>query len=73
MSVFHISLDIRGALKNRSFHGFTDDEGNKVHWRKVKKYLEEELDSGKRLLPMSQDCKKFDFQNGCKCREVIDE
>lgn len=61
---FHVKMDIEGALKNRSFQGFVNEDGTKAHWRKVEKYLKEELAAGKIYLPFGE-CEGFDFKNGC--------
>jgi hypothetical protein len=69
---FHVKLDIEGALKNRSFGGFVNTDGSKAHWKQVKKFLEDELESGKKYLPFG-DCESFNYQTGCPGHEETKE
>ena len=65
IKILHLCLSIEGALKNRSFQGFTNDDGTPAHWKQVEKFLKEELAKGRRVLPMSKNCVGFDYQTGC--------
>jgi len=68
----HVQLDIEGALKNRSFYGFRNEDGTPAHWKQVEKFLKESLAEGKVYLPMG-DCEGFSFVTGCPGHETAPE
>ncbi len=65
----HLCISIRGALKNWNtsdfMHLFKRDDGTTLTAQEAREYLLDELESGKKVLPVG-DCDNFDFQNGCK-------
>lgn len=61
----HLCLDIKGAIRNRSFHGFTDDDGRKLSPHEAEDALLQMLSEGHKLLPMG-GCDDFDPENGCR-------
>lgn len=73
MKTIHLSLSIRGALKNwsnRMFEGlFRDDDGRTLSASEAKDHLLEQLAQGHEVLPMSKDCIGFDFKEGCPGHE----
>ncbi|MBS1702874.1 MAG: phage Gp37/Gp68 family protein [Armatimonadetes bacterium] len=60
----HMSVSIEGALRNRSFDGFTDDNGKLMPRQVVEAELYRLHSEGKKLLPMA-NCPDFDDQTGC--------
>jgi hypothetical protein len=66
-TTYHICLDIRGALKqtNRQINGlFHDDNGKPISGAEAREILLDELQTGKRFLPVGK-CDNFDYQQGC--------
>jgi hypothetical protein len=61
---YHMRLDIKGTLINRSFKGFQDDNGKDLNPKEVERNLLELLSQGKKYLPMG-GCDNFDEENGC--------
>ena len=57
-------MDIEGALRNKSFGGFTNDDGTPCSKKDVKKFLQEQLSLGRRVIPLGK-CEGFDYQTGC--------
>lgn len=73
----HLSLDIAGYLMNhtrkRDYAGmFRHDDGRPMTADEAKRTLLAELASGKRVLPMSDECEGFDYQTGCPGHEVVE-
>jgi hypothetical protein len=68
-TTFHVCMSVEGALRNRDFNGFKNEDGSKPHWTEVKKFLEEQLELGRRVIPMSKECIGFDYQTGCPGHE----
>lgn len=66
---FHFCLSVRGALKNRDFSGFTNDDGSKATPEQVQDFLLDQLAMGREVIPMSKDCKGFDYKTGCPGHE----
>lgn len=66
-TTYHLGLDIRGALKqtNRQLNGlFDDDNGKPLSGAEARELLLDELQTGKRFLPVGK-CDNFDYQQGC--------
>lgn len=65
----HMCMSIAGCLrnyKNRSMKGlFTKDDGSDCSSKEAREYLNECLGKGWKVIPMSEDCKEFDYQTGC--------
>lgn len=61
----HLALDIEGALRNRSFDGFTHSDGRPMSRRDVETELFAMHGRGQKLMAMSPDCVGFDDQTGC--------
>lgn len=66
----HMSLDIRGAIWNRRFEGFKNDDGSVASRMEAFDFLCDHLALGHKQLPMSRDCEGFDYQTGCPGHEV---
>ena len=61
---YHMCLDIRGIIRNKSFKGFTDDNGKPMSKDAVLSALMDELAKGRRVIPLGK-CDNFDYQTGC--------
>jgi hypothetical protein len=74
----HMSMNIEGALRNygkKSMAGLiTDDNGRPWSDKEVRKYLNDCLVKGWRLIPCcGKDCEGFDYQKGCPGHPVKEE
>ena len=75
----HMSLNIEGALRfygpRKSMRGLiTDDDGRPWTNQEVRKYLQDCLNKGWKLIPCAgKGCIGFDNQTGCPGHEVIDQ
>lgn len=66
----HVCLDIRGAIRNRSYQGFTNDDGSEASESEVEFFLLDELLKGRKVLPMTNPpCDGFCYQTGCPGHE----
>lgn len=73
----HMSMSIEGALRNygkKSMHGLiTDDDGRKWSNMEVRKYLNDCLNKGWKLIPCcGEACIGFDHQTGCPGHPIQD-
>lgn len=70
-TIKHMSMNIQGLIRNtgkRSMKGFfTDENGKQLSDKEAREYLDECLEKGWRVIPMSDKCKNFDYQDGCQC------
>lgn len=64
--IIHLSQSIEGALKhwNRSMWKMIADDNN-MTVAECKEQFKIMLSEGKKVLPISKDCKTFDYVNGC--------
>lgn len=69
----HMSMDVRGAILNRSFDGFINDEGTPATRRQAADFLMDELAKGHLFIPLSKDCDNFDPKKGCLGHPIPDE
>lgn len=60
----HMSVSVDGAIRNRAFNMFNDDDGRPVSARAGEEFLRKAQSDGVKLLPMG-DCPTFDSENGC--------
>lgn len=60
----HMSASVEGMLRNKSFRGLTDDNGNPMTRKDAKSELELLRASGVKFIPMAK-CDSFDPQKGC--------
>jgi hypothetical protein len=61
----HMRMSIEGALRNKAFSAFTDENGQKMPRRLVQKALQYELAMGRKLMPVGK-CDNFDpVEHGC--------
>lgn len=63
-SRFHVSVDVAGALRNRSFHGLSQD-GKTLSSAEAATALRRLQADGVKLLP-SEGCDNFDEERGCR-------
>jgi len=61
----HMCVDISGALKNKWFNCFIDDDGRRMRPRDVREKLEYMLAMGQQVMPMGEPCEGFDPIDGC--------
>ena len=75
-TVIHMSLDIAGVMRDPDTlrilaKSATRDDGKPFeNVTQLKQALQMELDKGRRVLPMSDECEGFDYQTGCPGHEV---
>jgi hypothetical protein len=62
--MIHMCMDIRGAIKNKAFSGFTNDDGSPATREQALEYLMDELAKGHDVIPLGE-CDNFDFKKGC--------
>lgn len=69
----HLCLDIQGGMMNaKDLRGCITVDGKRLNTTKeVRDFLQEQLDMGRRVLPMG-DCDNFDYQTGCLGHVVED-
>lgn len=60
----HLGLSVEGALRNRSFDGYTDDNGRPLTRDQARAELEALRDRGVKMLPMGE-CDRFSSETGC--------
>ena len=60
----HFSVDIAGAINNKAFDMFDDDDGKPMPADKAEAFLRSELAKGHKLIP-SGDCDNFSPLTGC--------
>lgn len=65
--IIHCCLEIRGGMMNaRMLKGCITVDGHTLNTvKEIKSFLQEQLDMGRRVLPMG-DCNDFDYQTGCR-------
>jgi len=69
----HMSLSIAGALKNKMFRGFSDDNGRALRAKEVRLMLIDLFNKGHRYMPIGE-CDNFDpFSEGCRGHVDIPE
>jgi hypothetical protein len=68
----HMCINIAGAIRNKAFSGFTDDNGKPCTRKEAEEFLKSELLKGRRVLPMAE-CEGFDFQTGCPGHPINSE
>lgn len=66
MSILHLDLDIRGAMRRPQNWVDTITVNGKLLTSpaEVKAFFQQQLDMGRELLPFG-DCDNFDYQKGC--------
>jgi hypothetical protein len=72
----HMSLNIEGCLRNYKRKKITfmeDDNGKPISDAEARKYLNECLAKGWRVIPCSSECEGFDYQNGCPGHPITKE
>lgn len=70
MKIYHMSLSIEGALRNKAFKGFTDDKGAPMHPERVEAELRKLHERGDKLMSMAaKECIGFSTQTGCPGHE----
>lgn len=71
--IIHCCLSIEGGLRNaKSLCNCISVDGRLLRTvPEVKTFLQEQLDLGRRVLPMG-DCDDFDYQTGCRGHYVED-
>ena len=75
MRIFHLHLDVLGALRHpKVLRGCITVEGKKLETTaEVKAFLENQLAMGHECLPMSSECEGFDYKTGCPGHVIPDE
>ena len=67
--VIHLGLSIEGGIRNaRILRGCIEVDGKTLQTaEEVRAFLRKQQNMGRKYLPMSPDCKNFDYMTGCKC------
>ena len=73
----HMSVDITGMLRNygkKSMRGLIKED-NGAEWTDamVRKYLQECIDKGWKLLPLGKECEGYSHETGCPGHPVKEE
>lgn len=64
-----MSVSIKGALvnwKKKELSCICDDNGNPMKPREARLWLVEQLEAGRKVLPMNKNCDNFDYILGCQ-------
>jgi protein gp37 len=61
----HVSLDVAGALRNKSFYGLSGEDGRMLGKREAQRELERLASEGVKMVP-SHGCNDFDPAHGCR-------
>ena len=63
----HLKMDVANAIRNKSFSGFTCEDGKPATRAEAKAFLMDHLDKGHRFIPICDpaECPNFDFLTGC--------
>lgn len=61
---YHMRMDIKGALMNKSFKGFTDGKGNPLSPKMAEAHLRILDYNGQKYLKIG-DCDNWDEEKGC--------
>lgn len=61
---YHFRLDVRGAIRNKSFSGFQHNDGRTMSKDEAFDALCELLKAGKDFIPVG-NCDNFDERKGC--------
>lgn len=69
---FHLRIDVRGALRNRSFDWYQHDDGRPMSRAEAKAELESLLARGIEFIPASSECDGF-YPDGQCPGHPIDE
>jgi len=74
-TITHMCVDIRGMLRNhKDLSGMmTNDDGSDATHDQAVLYLNDCLNKGWKVIPMSKKCEGFDYQKGCPGHPIIDE
>jgi len=68
ISTVHMCLDVRGALWNRTFDYFRNDDGSPATREQGFHFLCDQLALGRKFIPYGH-CDNFDYQTGCRGHE----
>jgi hypothetical protein len=75
----HMCLSVRGALNwkkpefKKATKWITRTDGTKYTPDQLREALMDELAKGHEVIPMSENCKNFDYKTGCKCASGEDQ
>lgn len=61
----HMCLNVRGAIQNRDFSWFVNDDGKPATDEESLDFLLEHVKQGHEVIPIGK-CDNFDWQTGCK-------
>ena len=62
--MYHMRLSIKGALRNKSFKGFTDDKGNAMPPKIAEAHLKLLDYQGQKYMKIG-DCDNWSEEEGC--------
>jgi hypothetical protein len=65
MSKTHMCLDVKGAIRNRDYGWFTNDDGTPASEDEALDFLLDHVAQGHRVIPIGE-CDNFDWQKGWK-------
>lgn len=69
----HVSMSVRGAIKNKSFDGFTNKEGLPVSKQEAQDFLLDQLAMGREKIPFGEPCEGYSYKDGCPGHEEKEE
>lgn len=64
-STKHMCVNVKGALRNKSFNIWEDDDGNKISAKAAEGFLRIAEYEGKKVIPMGEECEGFSYETGC--------
>lgn len=65
----HMCISVDGVLnkyKRKQINFCIEDDGTPMHPKKARQIFEVARYEGKKVLPMGDDCYRFDYEKGCK-------
>ena len=68
----HVCLSVRGALHNRHYGGFKNDDGTDASDYEAEEFLMDQLVLGREKIPFGEPCEGFSYITGCPGHEEPD-
>jgi hypothetical protein len=68
--IYHVSLSVKGALRQRKKITYMEDNGKQISDAEAREFLMQCLSEGKRLIPIGKECEGYSYETGCPGHEV---
>lgn len=69
----HLCLDVSGAIRNKMFSGFRDEQGKRMSRKAAHQELLNLQAQGIKVIPIGERCEGFSYETGCPGHDVQDE